>query len=138
MNPSVPDVGQLLGLARDALAKAYAPYSSFPVGAALLAEDGQIFTGCNIENASFGLTMCAERVAIYQAVASGVTRFRAVAIVASRARPCSPCGACRQVLAEFGATMDVILESPEGPCSIPLTELLPMSFTPSDLARSPS
>ena len=126
----------LLALAHDALARAYAPYSNFPVGAALEAEDGRVFTGCNIENASFGLTMCAERVALYQAVAAGVTRFRSIAIVASRARPCSPCGACRQVLAEFGPAIEVVLETAEGPESRSLAELLPFSFTPSDLARS--
>ena len=128
----------LLALAHEALSRAYAPYSNFPVGAALEAEDGRVFMGCNIENASFGLTMCAERVALYQAVAAGVTRFRSIAIVASRSRPCSPCGACRQVLAEFGPAMDIILETTEGPETRSLADLLPMCFTPSDLARSSS
>jgi len=82
--------------------RAYAPYSNFPVGAALLARDGRIFTGCNVENLSCGLTICAERNAIFAAVAAGVREFDAIAIVADTREPISPCGACRQVMAEFG------------------------------------
>lgn len=81
---------------------AYAPYSNFKVGAALLSPDGRIFIGCNVENISYGLTICAERVAIGSAVAEGVRKFLAVAVVADTEVPISPCGACRQVLAEFG------------------------------------
>ena len=82
--------------------RAYAPYSQFQVGAALLAADGRIFTGCNVENLSYGLTICAERNALFAAVAAGVREFTAIAIVADTREPISPCGACRQVMAEFG------------------------------------
>ena len=81
---------------------AYAPYSNFQVGAALLAKDGRLFTGCNVENLSYGLTICAERNAIFAAVAAGAREFIAIAIVADTREPVSPCGACRQVMAEFG------------------------------------
>ncbi len=92
----------LLQAAWKAREMAYAPYSNFKVGAALLSPDGRIFIGCNVENISYGLTICAERVAIGSAVAEGVRKFLAVAVVADTEVPISPCGACRQVLAEFG------------------------------------
>lgn len=95
------DWNDLVGAAWEARNSAYAPYSNFAVGAALLAADGRIFVGCNVENISYGLTNCAERVAIGAAVAAGVREFVAVAVVADTAVPISPCGACRQVLAEF-------------------------------------
>lgn len=118
----------LIDQAQEAMRSAYVPYSRFPVGAALLAEDGRVFTGCNVENASYPLTMCAERVAIGKAISEGVTRFVAVAIVAEKAAPCTPCGACRQVLAEFGP-MNVLLAKPGEPWELKLDELLPHSFT---------
>ena len=93
---------ELLTAATAARLAAYAPYSHFQVGAALLAKDGRIFTGCNVENLSYGLTICAERNAIFSAVAAGVREFEAIAIVADTREPVSPCGACRQVMAEFG------------------------------------
>lgn len=91
----------LLSAAWQVRENAHAPYSRFSVGAALLAEDGRIFTGCNVENLSFGLTVCAERAAVFAAVAAGARRFRALAVVSDSREPVSPCGACRQVLAEF-------------------------------------
>ena len=92
----------LIDAAIAARLRAYAPYSNFQVGAAVLAADGRIFTGCNVENLSYGLTICAERNAIFAAVAAGIREFSAIAIVADTRQPISPCGACRQVMAEFG------------------------------------
>jgi cytidine deaminase len=103
---------------------AYAPYSKFAVGAALLASDGRIFSGCNVENISFGLTQCAERTAICAAVAAGVREFGMLAVVADTAVPISPCGACRQVMAEFGVPR-VILANRSGQLAFSLEELLP-------------
>ena len=103
---------------------AYAPYSNFAVGAALLAADGRVFTGCNVENISYGLTNCAERVAIGAAVAAGVREFLAVAVVADTGVPISPCGACRQVLAEFSVPR-VILANRTQRLEFSLEELLP-------------
>jgi cytidine deaminase len=104
----------LLDAAREVRARAYAPYSRFPVGAALLAADGTVFTGCNVENASYGLTNCAERTAVFKAVSEGHTAFRAIAVVGPQDElACAPCGACRQVLFEFGPEM--VLVTPAGP-----------------------
>ncbi len=111
--------------ARDA---AYAPYSNFAVGAALLAADGRIFRGCNVENISYGLTNCAERVAIGAAVAAGVREFLAVVVVADTGAPISPCGACRQVLAEFGVPR-VMLANRKERLEFRLEELLPRAST---------
>lgn len=93
---------KLLTVAWESRDHAHAPYSKFPVGAALLAADGRVFSGCNVENLSFGLTLCAERVAIGSAIAAGTRDFVALAVVADTSEPISPCGACRQVMAEFG------------------------------------
>ncbi len=98
---SAPDALKLLKAAAAAAKKAHAPYSKFHVGSALLASDDRVFTGCNVENASYGLTICAERNAVFAAVAAGRKKFKAVAIVASGKQMPYPCGACRQVLAEF-------------------------------------
>lgn len=103
---------------------AYAPYSNFAVGAALLSADGRVFLGCNVENISYGLTQCAERVAIGAAVAAGVKEFLAVAVVADTGVPISPCGACRQVLAEFGVPV-VMLANRSERLEFTLDELLP-------------
>jgi cytidine deaminase len=103
----------LIDQAWEARDRAYAPYSNFKVGAALLAEDGRVFLGCNVENLSYGMTICAERVAIGAAVAAGVTKFQGVAVVADTAVPISPCGACRQVLSEFGVPEAALANSNE-------------------------
>ena len=118
------DWDKLVEAAWQARESAYAPYSQFPVGAALLAVDGRIFSGCNVENISYGLTNCAERVAIGAAVAAGVRQFLAVAVVADTAVPISPCGACRQVLAEFGVPL-VVLANRNERVEFLLEELLP-------------
>lgn len=109
-------------------ARAYAPYSNFHVGAALLAGDGRVFTGCNVENLSFGLTICAERVAIANAVAAGAREFACIAVVADTAHPVSPCGACRQVMSEFGIGK-IILANRRERESFTLDELLPRACT---------
>ncbi len=110
--------------------RAYAPYSKFQVGAAILTASGEIFAGCNVENASYGLTICAERVAIGSAVAAGHKEIVAVAVVSSGGH--SPCGACRQVLSEFGPAMEVILIDADDPTrtrTTTLTALLPEQFS---------
>jgi cytidine deaminase len=128
----------LMARAREARRHAYAPYSRFPVGAALLCDDGTVFTGCNVENAAFGLTNCAERVALQKAVSEGRhSGFRAVAVVGPRDEaPCTPCGSCRQVLFEFGPEMLILTPDGEGdlPRSTPARDLLPDGFGPQDLA----
>lgn len=118
------DWDRLVEAAWQARESAYAPYSNFAVGAALLAADGRIFPGCNVENISYGLTNCAERVAIGAAVAAGVREFVAVAVVADTGVPISPCGACRQVLAEFGVPR-VMLANRNERLEFGLAELLP-------------
>jgi cytidine deaminase len=125
----------LVAAAGEARERAYAPYSGFQVGAALLSDDGSRFTGANVENASYGLSMCAERTAVFHAVAQGVRRLRAVAVVASNDEPTWPCGACRQVLYEFGPDLVVISEGQGGRREErSLADLLPEAFGPSDLA----
>ena len=120
---------RLLEQARLAREKAYAPYSRFAVGAALLTEDGEIITGCNVENVSYGLTICAERVAAFTAVAAGRKKISGLALVADLPEPPTPCGACRQVLAEFAPEMWILCANLEGKQRIfRLTELLPEAF----------
>ena len=118
------DWDHLVELAWETRLKAHAPYSQFQVGAALLASDGRVFTGCNVENLSYGLTMCAERVAIGAAIAAGANQFEAVAVVADTGVPISPCGACRQVMAEFGVPK-VLLANRAERLEFTLEELLP-------------
>lgn len=116
----------LVTAARSARENAYAPYSRFSVGAALRTKGGKIFRGCNVENISFGLTICAERNAVFAAVADGEREFEAVAIVADSKSPVTPCGACRQVLAEFGLDLQVCSANLEGETfTASLGELLP-------------
>ena len=118
----------------DVSRNAWCPYSRFSVGAALLATSGRIFRGCNVENASHGLTICAERVAIGQAIAAGSREFQALLIFTETPKPTAPCGACRQVIAEFAPNLDIICIC-DGPDSLRLTlqELLPHSFGPHNL-----
>jgi len=128
---------QLIAAAREARERAYVPYSKFPVGAALVAEDGTLYTGCNVENASYGLTNCAERTAIFKMVSEGQRRFTAIAVIADTDGPCSPCGACRQVMSEFGPDARVILTNLRGETRVTsVRELLPGAFTPDDLTES--
>jgi len=124
------DHDELIARAREAMGQAYAPYSGFRVGAALLGEDGSVHTGCNVENASYGLTICAERAAVTSAVAHGVRRYRSVAIVTSGAEAAAPCGACRQVLAEFSPGMTVVSEGGVERKRWTLLQLLPDPFVP--------
>lgn len=120
---------ELVARAWTARENAYAPYSSFMVGAAILTADSQVYTGCNVENSSYGLTICAERVALFNAVAKGQRHFKALAVVADTAAYISPCGACRQVLAEFGGATKVYLANRDGEFMVTtVAELLPMAF----------
>ena len=125
---------QLMKYAEEAKEKSYSPYSRFRVGAALLCKNGKVFTGCNIENASYGLTNCAERTAIYKAISEGITEFEAIAVSGDGEDLLSPCGACRQVLCEFGREIVVIMSDGSKNLLIKKAEeLLPYSFGPEDL-----
>lgn len=128
---SADERSRLLAAANDMLARAYAPYSKFRVGAAILTEAGNIFTGCNVENASYGLTNCAERTAIFSAVAAegDKMRVRAVAVANAQNVPCSPCGACRQVMFEFGPDAIVFFQGKNGTEETTTRALLPGGFT---------
>ncbi len=117
---------QLTKVASEARERAYAPYSNFKVGAALLARSGKVYSGCNVENASLGLTICAERAALATAIAGGDNEFVSVAVVTTFKSPLFPCGACRQVLAEFGLDMQVIASTTDGQTDTrTLADLLP-------------
>lgn len=124
-NNNIATIGKI---ARKARLRAHAPYSHFRVGAALESYDGKVFVGCNVENISFGLTICAERNAVFSAVASGVRKFRRIVIVADSKEPVTPCGACRQVLSEFSENMEIISMNLNGKIfRAGLAELLPRS-----------
>ena len=126
---------ELLSKAEEARKNAYVPYSGFAVGAAALSKDGRGFTGCNIENAAYGVTNCAERTAIFKAISEGVREFAALAVVADTAGPVSPCGACRQVMAEFfEPDMPIYLGSMQGAgIQTEIKSLLPGAFTSKEL-----
>lgn len=126
----------LIKLANEAKEKAYAPYSKFKVGAAILTKEGKVFTGCNIENASFGGTNCAERTALFKAVSEGYRNFSKIAIIADSEDFTYPCGICRQVLAEFGTDMEVIVSNRKLEYKVhKLYELLPYAFLRKDIER---
>ena len=134
---------ELICKALEARQKAYAPYSGFMVGAALLCKDGRIFTGCNIENASYGATNCAERTAFFKAVSEGYREFTAIAITGGRRESqsleyCAPCGICRQVMSEFcdpDAFLVILPRSEEDYKSYTLGQLLPLGFTSADIEK---
>jgi cytidine deaminase len=124
-----PDEQALVAAARQARRRAQARFSGFKVGAALEATDGTIITGCNIENATYGLTLCAERVAMFKALSEGYTKFRRVAVVADTAAPTPPCGPCRQILWEFGGDLEVLLANLRRQTGrYRLADLLPLPF----------
>ena len=115
----------------------YSPFSNFRVGAALLSKDGRIFTGCNIENSSYGLTICAERVAIFNAISSGASEFSAIAIISDSFDITPPCGACRQVLSDLARDIDIImLDNKKRNKILKLSSLLPYAFTGKNMKRS--
>ena len=135
LSPTQQD--ELIVAAKRAYENAYAPYSNFRVGAAVLLESGEVFIGCNVENASYGLTNCAERTAIFSAVSKlGAKRvkIRAIAVVNDRNVACSPCGACRQVISEFGPEADIFYIGPKGIQRSSMRELLPHSFSSESLS----
>jgi cytidine deaminase len=124
----------LVSAARAAQARAYAPDSNFRGGAALESESGEVYVGCNVEDASYGLTICAERAAVCTAVAAGARRFRRVVVVSDADPPAAPCGACRQVLSEFGRDFRVDAVGPKRSVSWTMAELLPAAFGRDQLA----
>ncbi len=134
--PNDDMVERLMDAAIRAADNAYVPYSNFPVGAAVLTEEGTIVTGCNVENASYPVTNCAERVAIGTAVANGARTITAVAVYAPRVVTVTPCGACRQAINEFKPVDDelwMIFSSAGGPQLVPFSDILPHAFGPRDL-----
>lgn len=125
---------ELVDIAKKARENAYAPYSKFKVGAALLTKNGKVFTGCNVENSSFGASMCAERVAVFKAVSEGEREFDAIAVVTDTDDPAMPCGMCRQVLSEFSMDIKIYAANLNGKVkTTTLRELLPYAFTKEDL-----
>lgn len=132
------DITELYALAKKVRENAYAPYSGFKVGAALFSESGKIYVGCNVENSSYGLTICAERAAIYNAISKGERAFKAIVICADETNPVPPCGACLQVMAEFG-DFDVFSFNLEGKfLQMRLSDLLPYTFRLFNRPKRPS
>ena len=127
------EIQKLMDCAIKARENAYSPYSHFAVGAALLCEDGTLYEGCNIENASYGLTNCAERTAIFKAVSEGHVTFKALAVVADTEGPCAPCGACRQVMAEFKIPLLIMGNLMGNIKMVTIEEVLPFSFSEYDV-----
>ncbi len=119
---------KLVEMAKKAMLNSYSPYSNFKVGAAVLTESGNIYTGTNIENSSYSLTICAERVAIFKAVSSGERTFKKLAIVSSTGKPTYPCGACRQVIFEFSDNIEILLIHKDGIIKTNIKNLLPNGF----------
>jgi cytidine deaminase len=133
------DASTLIEAARAARDRAWAPFSRFKVGAALETEDGTIITGCNIENATYGLTLCAERVAMFKAVSDGHRRFTRIAVVADTDAPTSPCGPCRQILWEFGGDLEVVMANLHHETARHrLLALLPLPFDARALSGDPA
>ena len=129
---------KLILTARQMLERSYAPYSRFAVGAALETEDGSVFTGCNVENASYGLTNCAERTAIFKMVSEGCRKFTAIAVVSGETCNGYPCGACRQVMSEFAAdgAVPVYIAGKDGSClTVSVSDLLPYAFEKDTLLK---
>lgn len=125
---------ELMQLANEARKNSYSPYSGFPVGAALLAEDGSVYLGCNIEGASYGNAICAERTALCKAVSEGQRRFSKLAVIADTEGPCTPCGICRQMLLEFAPELTVLCGDKDGKVTtFTLQQLLPHAFSASDM-----
>jgi len=123
------DDSKLVEAAADVRTRAYAPYSNFKVGAAVETEDGDIYTGCNVESASYGLTVCAERVAIWKGISRGVTKFGRIAVVVDTEEPTPPCGTCRQIIWEFCGDVPVILANLHGKKeTVMMSKLLPRAF----------
>jgi cytidine deaminase len=131
-------IDELVAMAAEVREKAHAPYSRYRVGAAVLTADGRVFTGCNVENASFGLSVCAERHAVASAVAAGCGEFVGLAVVTSSNPPAAPCGACRQVLAEFGDFPLVLVNTDGDRLETTVADLLPRSFGPKALPATRS
>ncbi len=129
------DKQQLIEKAKEMLQQAYVPYSKFPVGAAVLTANGNVYQGCNIENAAFPVTCCAERVAIFKAISEGERDFQSIAVIANTDRPVPPCGSCRQVMAEFfPEELPVYISNRDGEMNeTTVGDLLPFSFNPDDL-----
>ena len=119
---------RLIAAARRAQTQAYAPYSKFTVGAAALGADGTVYTGCNVENSSYGLSCCAERNAVFHAVSCGCRKFAAIAVVGDGPDPITPCGACRQVLAEFAVPAVILAGADDSYTVMTMEELLPQAF----------